>query len=154
MQRCWTASLGRSVAPEVETMTCEYEEGELEVENETYGVDDKRRDIVLDNNLFNHLYRLCSSKHACFIVSACHGTSNADTRRFTSLDNINTNILNTGLNLLSNKLGRNDVDGLDALSVLRREGRGGRHGVAAMSGDDFLICLESTANKQTLANKS
>lgn len=117
------------------------------MENETYGVDDERGDIVLDNNLFNHLYRLCSSKHACFIVSACHGASDADTRRLTRLDNINTNILNTGFNLLSHKLGRNDVDGLDALGILRREGRGGRHGVAAMGGDDLLVRLESTENE-------
>jgi hypothetical protein len=124
------------------------------MEDETYGIDDERRDIVLDNNLFNHLYRLCSSKHACFVVSACLAKLNADTLRLTGLDNINTNILNAGFNLLSHKLGGNDVDGLDALGVLRREGRGGRHGVAAMGGDDLLVRLESAANKQTLASES
>lgn len=116
------------------------------MEDETDRIDDERRDIVLDNNLFNHLYRLCSSKHAYF-MSAYHDTSNTDTHRFTSLDNINTNILNTGLNLLSHKLGGNDVDGLDALGVLRREGRGGRHGVAAMGGDDLLVRLESAESE-------
>lgn len=82
-------------------------------------------------------------------VSKCqlvYGKSNTD--RLTRLDNINTNILNAGLNLLSNKVGRNDVDSLDALGVLRSEGRGGRHGVAAMSGDDLLVSFKSATSEK------
>lgn len=36
------------------------------------------------------------------------------------------------------------MNALDALSILRSEGRGGRHGIAAMGSNDFLIRLKST----------
>jgi hypothetical protein len=36
------------------------------------------------------------------------------------------------------------MNALDALSVLRSEGRSGGHGIAAMGSDDFLVSLKST----------
>jgi hypothetical protein len=61
----------------------------------------------------------------------------------TRLDNIYADILNDGVDLLPEKRGRHVVDVIDALCVLRREGRCGRHGVAAMDGNDLLVRLEA-----------
>lgn len=62
----------------------------------------------------------------------------------TCLDDIDTYILYTSIDLLGHKFGGNDMNALDALSILRSEGRGGRHGIAAMGSNDFLIRLKST----------
>lgn len=70
-------------------------------------------------------------------------TNNKKKKR-TSLDNINANILYTRLNLLSHKLGRNDMNALNTLRILRREGRRRRHGIAPMGSNDFLIGFKTT----------
>jgi hypothetical protein len=62
----------------------------------------------------------------------------------TSLDDIDTDIIYASFDLLGNKIGGNDMNALDALSVLRSEGRSGGHGIAAMGSDDFLVSLKST----------
>lgn len=64
--------------------------------------------------------------------------------QLTSLDDIDTDIFNTSIDLLRYKIGGNDMNALDALSVLRSQRRSGRHSVAAMSSNDFLIRFKST----------
>lgn len=64
--------------------------------------------------------------------------------QLTSLDNIDTDIFNTGIDLLRDKIGGNDMNALDALSVLRSQRCSGCHSVAAMSSNDFLIRFKST----------
>lgn len=69
---------------------------------------------------------------------------NSFKKKRTSLHNIDANVLYTRLNLLSHKLGRNDMNALDTLRVLRREGRRRRHGIAPMRSNDFLIGFKTT----------
>lgn len=64
--------------------------------------------------------------------------------QLTSLDNIDTDIFNTSIDLLRDEIGGNDMNALDALSVLRSQSRSGRHSIAAMSSDDFLIRFKSS----------
>ena len=61
----------------------------------------------------------------------------------TCLDDISANILDASINLLPDKCGRHDMNVSHAEGVLRGESRGGREGVAAMCGDDFLVCFEA-----------
>jgi hypothetical protein len=49
--------------------------------------------------------------------------------------------------LLGNKVGGNDMNALDALSVLCSKGCSCCHGVAAMSSNDFLIRLKATKSE-------
>jgi hypothetical protein len=63
----------------------------------------------------------------------------------TGLDNIGFYVPEHGVNLLPHKLGRHMVDAIYARGVLRRQGRGGRHGIAAMGRDDLLIRLQASA---------
>lgn len=72
---------------------------------------------------------------------------------FTGLDDVDAHILETGLDLLLDKVGRDGVDVLDAEGVLGRQGRGGRHGVAAMSGEDLLVRLESAGTTRPSASR-
>ena len=65
----------------------------------------------------------------------------------TCLDNIHPDILNNGVDLFPQKLGRHQMDAVDPLCVLRCEGRRGRHGIAAMGRDDLLVCLEAAVNR-------
>ncbi len=64
----------------------------------------------------------------------------------TCLHNIYADILNDGVDLLSQKLGRYELDAVDPLCVLRREGRRGCHGIAAMRGNDLLVGFEAAVN--------
>ncbi len=61
----------------------------------------------------------------------------------TCLDYVHADILNDGVDLLSQKLGRYEVDAIDSLGVLRREGCRCRHGIAAMRGNDLLVSFEA-----------
>lgn len=65
-------------------------------------------------------------------------------RLLTRLQHISTNVVQAGLDLLLHEVGGDDMYILDALGVLRRQGRGRRHGIAAMSGDDLLVGFEAT----------
>lgn len=60
----------------------------------------------------------------------------------TSLDDIDTNVVEASINLPLQELWRHLVDGVDALGVLSGQGSRGRHGIAAVGGDDLLVCLE------------
>jgi len=64
--------------------------------------------------------------------------------QLTSLDNIDTDIFNTSIDLLRDEIGGNHMNALDALSVLRSQSRSGRHSVAAISSDDLLIRFKSS----------
>ena len=69
--------------------------------------------------------------------------------KLTRLDNIHPNVLNNSIDLFPQKLGRDMVNIVNPLRVLGRERRCGRHGIAAMGGDDLLVCLE-TAVRDTV----
>ncbi len=61
----------------------------------------------------------------------------------TDLDDVAVNVPQTHVDLLAHKGRGCDVDVLDPLGVLRRQGRGRRHRVAAVGRQDLLIGLES-----------
>ena len=61
--------------------------------------------------------------------------------KFTCFDDIGTDVFETGLDLLSNDFRRYDVDAGDAFGVLDGQRRGGGHCVAAMRGEDLLVCF-------------
>lgn len=63
----------------------------------------------------------------------------------TSLDNINSHILDTEVDLLPYKLRRDVVDIRHAKGVLCSQSRSSGHGVAFVSCNHFLISLETTA---------
>jgi hypothetical protein len=65
--------------------------------------------------------------------------------RSTSLDNINSDIINTGIDLLPQERGRCMMYVEHFLGALRCECGCGSHCIAAMCCYDFLVCLE-TAN--------
>lgn len=69
----------------------------------------------------------------------------------TRLDHVHTNILDDSINLLLQKLGRHVVNIVHGLRVLRREGCRGSHGVAAVGGDDLLVCLEAAAETRCVS---
>jgi len=62
----------------------------------------------------------------------------------TGLDNVHADIFNDRVDLFPQKLRRHEMDVVDPFGVLRRQGRRGRHGVAAMGGDHLLIRFEAT----------
>lgn len=57
----------------------------------------------------------------------------------TCLDDINSDIADTSLDLLFNKLGRYLMDAMNANSILCCQSRCSSHSIAAMNGDDFLV---------------
>lgn len=63
--------------------------------------------------------------------------------RQTSLDDVDADVVEAGVELLLQELGRDLVDGVDALGVLGRQGGRGCHGIAAVGGDDLLVRLET-----------
>lgn len=63
----------------------------------------------------------------------------------TSLDDLHADVVEAGVDLLPQERGRHRVDVVDALGVLGRQRRRGRHGVAAVGRDDLLVCLEAAA---------
>lgn len=67
-------------------------------------------------------------------------------REFTSLDNIYPDVRHNSINLLPKKLGGDMVYAVHAEGVLGCEGCGGRHGVAAVGGDDFLVCFQAAGH--------
>jgi hypothetical protein len=67
----------------------------------------------------------------------------------TRLDNIHPNILHHSINLLPQERCRDMVYIVHTPGVLRRERRRGRHGVAPVGGNDFLVCLEAASSGGT-----
>lgn len=63
----------------------------------------------------------------------------------TGLDDVNSDVVEAGVYLLRQKRRRHRVDVVDAQGVLCRQRRRRRHGIAAMGGDDLLVCLEAAA---------
>lgn len=63
----------------------------------------------------------------------------------TGLDDVHPDVVETGVDLLPQEHGRHRVDVVDAQGVLGRQRRRGRHGVAAVGGDDLLVRLEAAA---------
>ncbi len=88
---------------------------------------------------------LASCRVFYFVMGKENGRRQEGLGRLTRLDNINPDILNDGVNLLSEKLGRHEVNVVDPLCVLRRESRRGRHGIAAVGGNHLLVCFEAAA---------
>lgn len=62
----------------------------------------------------------------------------------TSLDNVDSNIIHTSLDLLLDEFARNLMNRSHAQCVLCRQCSLRGHSIAAMSGDDFLIGFEAT----------
>jgi hypothetical protein len=63
----------------------------------------------------------------------------------TCFNHINTDVLDTRLDLLLHKTRRNDVNPLDARGVLSSECRGGRHRIALVCRENLLIGFEAPA---------
>lgn len=112
-----------------------------------YRIDDCNFDFVLFDNVGNHLDGLGRSQHSY------KGSESGSTRisrgkhiaeQPTSLDNIDTNITDTSINLLPHKCWGSIVNVNNALSVLGCQCRCGGHSVAPMGGNDFLVCLQAT----------
>jgi hypothetical protein len=61
----------------------------------------------------------------------------------THLDNIGSNILQAGVDLLPHEFRRSDVDTLHPQSVLGSKSSGCGQGIALVSSNDLLICLEA-----------
>lgn len=64
----------------------------------------------------------------------------------TSLDNVDANIIEDCVDLLHEKFRWDVMYIVDTLCILRRQCRRGRHGIAAMGSDDFLVSLEATVD--------
>lgn len=79
------------------------------------------------------------------------------TRRQTQLTggyHVGPNVLQTRLNLPLHKLGRDDMDALDARRVLHRQGRRRRHAVASMRGEHLLASLQAAAPRTNATSAS
>ena len=63
--------------------------------------------------------------------------------RLTDFDHIGTDILQASIYLLSDELGRDDEDVLNAKSVLGRQARCSSESIAAMSGENSLISFQA-----------
>lgn len=63
----------------------------------------------------------------------------------TGLDDVDTDVLDTEIDLFLYEGGGDLVDVLDAEGVLGGQGRGGGHCVAFVGRDHFLISFETTA---------
>lgn len=63
----------------------------------------------------------------------------------TSLDDVDPDVVEAGVDLLPQERRRHRVDVIDALGVLGRQRRRRRHGVAPVGGDDLLVRLEAAA---------
>ncbi len=61
----------------------------------------------------------------------------------TYFDHICPNIFEARIDLLAQERRRDVMDVVHAAGVLSRESRSGRHGIAAVSSDDFLVGLET-----------
>ena len=61
----------------------------------------------------------------------------------TYFDHICPDIFEARIDLLAQERRRDLMDVVDAAGVLGCESRCGRHGIAAMSSDDFLVGLET-----------
>lgn len=61
--------------------------------------------------------------------------------KHTSLDNARRYIPKHGIDLFPRELGGDMMNLIDTHGILRRQRRRGRHGIAAMSCDDFLVCF-------------
>lgn len=59
----------------------------------------------------------------------------------TDLNDVDADIIETGVDLLGDECGRDVVDIGHALGVLRGQCRCRGHGVALMCGDDLLVCF-------------
>lgn len=64
--------------------------------------------------------------------------------KHTDLDNVYPDILDTHVDLETDKVRGYVVNVSDSSSVLGGQSRGDSHGIATMGGDDFLICLEAS----------
>lgn len=63
--------------------------------------------------------------------------------KLTRFDHVGSYILKARLNLPSYKVRGYDMHACDAFGVLDCERRGGSHGVAAVCGEDFLVCFQA-----------
>ncbi len=68
------------------------------------------------------------------------------TAQHTGLDDSGRDVSEHSIDLFSRELGRNLMDVVDTHGILGRQRRRGRHGVAAMSGDDLLVCFKAPVN--------
>jgi len=65
-------------------------------------------------------------------------------RLLTNFDDIAADVFETGFNLLCHECRRSDMDSLDTKGILGRQGSRRGHCVAAMGGQNLLICLQAT----------
>ena len=63
--------------------------------------------------------------------------------KLTYFDHIRPDVFEARINLLAQERRRDLMNVVDAAGVLGRESRSGCHGIAPMSGDDFLVGLET-----------
>jgi hypothetical protein len=134
----------------------------------TYGIDHHALGRMVPQSLRHHPDRLLRRQHACHAIdtmSAARPTSRpsgpvgprrpshstqtaaaaAAFRARTSLDDIDPDIPEAGIDLLAHKRRRDGVHAVDAQRVLCRQRRRRRHGEAAMCRDDLLVRLEAPA---------
>lgn len=64
-------------------------------------------------------------------------------RKLTSLDDIGFDVLENSIDLFLHKIDRDMMNIVDPQRILRSQCGGGRHGIAAMSRQDFLISLKT-----------
>lgn len=110
----------------------------------TYRIDHRFCDLILAQRVRNHRDRRRRCKHSLHHHQQLYLiTFNSQSN--TGLDNVDSDIVRASFDLLLYKRRRRLMDSINALGVLGSQSSRRSHGIAAMSGDHFLIGFEAPA---------